>query len=447
MRLNCPAILSLAAAILLALPMQAQDTTTEAPDKALPLMEILSLVPDTPAVREGTPVVSYIDYRALEAAWPATPIYESWAEWNTASEAKDFGARLWMSNRMRMAAGPMFWEYFNLGGETSSLVGFDYLDIDRSIAFGTPPAQGVILAGDFNTDAIITAFTAREYEAVNVDGMIVDPGNAQELTLLQGGDPTKVDLQNRNPANPFGGELGRRELVAVAPGYLLNSPSKSTFQNLVETYTDDQPALSEDSSYAAAARAISDGEGLLIQALFLNPLSVGFAPGDPASLPPGLTQEQIEAILANPLLNGETYGPLAPYTLAIMADRQEGDEQVILVALVYSDEAAAQSAAAELTNRLAAFSNALVTNSDVPLIEDVEGAVMGEPRVYTDEVTGYSVAIAEIRYPMPEPILYNSQGEPAEEGETGMTRTPGILFRRLVNAIYTRSFTPLAIME
>jgi hypothetical protein len=143
----------------------------------------------------------------------------------------------------------------------------------------------------------------------------------------------------------------------------------------------------------------------------------------------------------------ESYEELPLYKLAVLADRQENGEQVILVALVYDSYEDAETAADELTARLAAFSNVIVTGSESPVIDDIEGASMTLARVNEDEATGQYIAIAEARYPMPESILYNKDDEPAQEGETGMTRSPGRLFRQWVDAIYQRAFYPLAVSE
>ena len=68
-------IIAAMAAFLMTLPLFAQDaaTTSEAESESNPVLEMLALIPNTPETQAGVPVVSYIDYRALESAWPETP--------------------------------------------------------------------------------------------------------------------------------------------------------------------------------------------------------------------------------------------------------------------------------------------------------------------------------------------------------------------------------------
>jgi len=411
-------------------PLFAQDATPPA-NNSHPLIEMLALIPDTPAAHDGVPTVSYVDYRALEMAWPGVPTYQSWAEWNAASEAKDLGAGLWNVNFQRVTSGPTFWNYFRQTSETPEILGFDLFEIDRALVFGKPPAIGQILAGEFDEDAIIAASTANDYKAAEIEGVTV-------LQRADGESGSKMDISSRNPANIFGGDLGLKEPFAIMPGYILNSRSDEMLESMIQAHTGSQSNLSGQADYIVAAQAMTQDDGLLVQALFFDLLDVGVLAPDPALLVIGMDPTQAAAVLEKFAADQQDHGPLPPYTLAVMADRQEEGEQVILVALVYDTPDMAEVAAMTLTTRLATFSNTFVTKSDVPLIDEIEGASMSEPRVYADEESGTYIAIAETRYPMPEPAL---------EGDSGRPTGPGILFRRWVNAIYQRGFYPLAISE
>jgi hypothetical protein len=140
------------------------------------------------------------------------------------------------------------------------------------------------------------------------------------------------------------------------------------------------------------------------------------------------------------------YGPLPGYNLAALADLEDGGDQIALVALVYDDEAEAQAAAAEMTRRIAAFSNPQ-SDDDTPYLENVEG-VVDEPRVYHSESTDLYVAIAVARYPMPPSELVSMvDGEPVDEGNDEPTTcvSSGLLHRFWINTIFQRSFYPLVI--
>src|SRR5690606_9473354 len=57
--------------------------------------------------------------------------------------------------------------------EMPDVVGFSFLDIDRSLVFGNPPGMGTVLAGAFDPDRIGAAYTAAEYEVHDIDGVTV----------------------------------------------------------------------------------------------------------------------------------------------------------------------------------------------------------------------------------------------------------------------------------
>ena len=115
--------------------------------------------------------------------------------------------------------------------------------------------------------------------------------------------------------------------------------------------------------------------------------------------------------------------PLPPYELAVLADRQEGDEHVNLIALLYADTETAEHAARELTRRLAGFGS---TEAFGNLAIHID-----EPRVQLSD-TGLAAAIAAVRYPLPS----------AQDGEA---TPPGAVLRSWFRALYARELYPLHI--
>ena len=94
-------------------------------------------------------------------------------------------------------------------------VGFGFFDIDRSLVFGEPPGNGTIVAGHFHGDRIARAYQARGFSENTQGAVSVWCGP-------EGCDSgLKLNLGDRNPANPFGGQFGRAEPLAVLSDQLL----------------------------------------------------------------------------------------------------------------------------------------------------------------------------------------------------------------------------------
>jgi hypothetical protein len=421
-----------------ALPVAAQEATPPVTPEQPPLLEMLALVPAVPEAIAGTPFIGYIDYEAIEQAREGVPVFQNWAAFNDSLEDMDDSARLWMQNSMRIVTGPDFYlRYLRQYATMEDLVGFDVFDIDRALVLGQPPARGIILQGDFDAEAVTEAYVARDYATGQNNGVVLLNRGDGEPGLTQ-------SLQTRDVANPFGGELGRQEPIAVTDEYILNSPNDALLDAMVNAFVGYRRSLYTAPEIAAAAEAVSIGQGQLLQALFLNPLEIAFPGIDPALL---LTPNpDVEALLQP---NSE-FGPLPLYSAAVLADLQDGPNQVALIALVYSDEATARAAAEEVTQRIAT----LTPRGDDRLpsmLELTEGAQVNEPNVYFSPGTGNYVALASVSYPMP-PNVYisNSTGEPLEEGDsTDNAGYPasGRLFRLWFDNLMTRSFDILTVTE
>src|SRR5690606_32992724 len=124
--------------------------------------------------------------------------------------------------------------------EAAELLGFEWFDIDQSLYFGVPPTAGGILRGQFDPERVRAAFEARDFAAETIDGVKV-------LCWIEGCDQgLMVDVRSRNPANPFGGNLGRREPVALLPNLLLNSPAIEVVDAMIQAATGAAPSLLDD---------------------------------------------------------------------------------------------------------------------------------------------------------------------------------------------------------
>jgi hypothetical protein len=360
--------------LVLLTPALADEEPDEEP-AAHPLAGMLALVPQT-AVASSPMEIAYVDYHTLEAA--------AGIERPGAIDRDDEDAMVWLFALRRLATGPTFMQYLvSHGPETPEAVGFDWLAVDRAILFGMPPTGSLILSGDpaalTDVDAIGAAFAARGYESEKIDDAI--------LWRHAERDGLEIDLVNRNPANPFGGDLGRREPLALLPGFLLSSPSDESVRAMLAAAGDPSSSLAARPDFAAIAEALGQDESL-IQALFYSPRDLGLMPGDPFA---ALEEEGLPDPTAG-------YGALPPYTLAALADLHDADgNDVHIIALTYLDADRAASAAAELADRLRGL--ALPTDPDDVLVERFGAEV--ETAVFESEANQRAVALAIVRYPSP----------------------------------------------
>jgi hypothetical protein len=433
----------LVAATALTLTLTSAVVAQEEPEH--PLMQMLALVPDIPAALENVPAISYVDFAALETARPGVGDFSTGAEFNAARDAREASAGIWMANMQRIIAAPPGLAQATLAADNSrDLVGFDLFDVDQALTFGVPPSVANILLGDFDNGAIVAAYEARDYAVTQNEGVVI-------LQRADGEPGYTQSLAESNRAIPFGGELGRREPLVVLDGLLLNSADDAVVQALVATATGEQRSLTARPSMVAAAEALTSNEATLLQAAFLDPRHVAVTPMNFGAIFEAMesqpTVEELEAMLEPQTVEG--YGALPFYTMAVMADMQIGSDQVATLALVYDDEAEAEAAAAELTNRLAIFRDTVMRRDEQPLIEMVEGARVGEPEVFAAS-NGKYVALASVLYPQPDNTLVDMlTGEPVAEDHEGPANylASGRVIRYWIGAVYARAFDVLYVTD
>ncbi len=388
-----------------------------------PLFGLLATMPapTTADELESLRFLDYLDMRATEQALRAiTP--ESWALF----EALDDDRRaLWFAGAQRWA--PISTGYLNgftsFGEETREAVGFDPFEVDRLAAFGQPPATSLLLEGRFDPEAIAASLEARDYAAADLPEL-------QSLLLRRadGEDDMTLDLRSRNPANPLGGQLGRKEPLAVLSDTLLaNAPIWEQAVALAEAFESRRPSLFEDDDYRAAAEALVLSEAapeLLIQAQFLSPSEFAGALGE--LLTTNLGDRSPEEV--KQLADEQLVAPLEPYALAMLGDGHDGDEQVVLMALVYPTAEQTEAARPVLEARLAIFSGNLLNDDAGPFLDSVRDRL--EEAVIYDAGTR-AVLVVGARYPAVE--IPDDGGRPAASGA---------LYRQWIQMILRRTFFP-----
>jgi hypothetical protein len=373
-----------------------------------PLLALLAMVPDNDLVQgQGWATIRYADFQAL---YTSEGIEEMRVLGNTPMLLKLVPLPTMLS---RIVAGPDALNYvISSADQMQQVVGFEWIAVvNRSLEYGVPPSTALILDGTFDANAIGTALSARGFAETDVSG----------VPVWSRFEDAQTNLQDREMADPFGGQLGLAARIAVMPPYLANSRYWDITKGIIAAAQGDQPSLADNPDYRALAEAVTVPDGLLIQTLFFNVADIGFVTGVPAE---AVTGQGAEDPTAN-------YGPLMPYALAVLADRQEGQDQVHLIGLVYPNADTAGPAAEEVAKRIQAFTLPERTET---LVEQFGAQVSS--RVYTSDTTGQAVAVVEVRYPLP---------ADRKDVTTGQFITGGIMFRNWAQAIMRRAFFVLAV--
>lgn len=368
-----------------------------------PLLQMLNMVP---ADYAGSPI-AYLDFRAVEDARDYLEKPESYAALMASDVNLDFTWR-WQS------APESVGRNFARLEEMPVVMGFDFFDINRTLQFGMPPAMGIIWQGNFDMEQVAEAHTARDYIETEINGITAwCPAAGCDQGM-------QTDVRNAQPANIFDNGIGRKVPFLVQPGYLLSSPDLGTLEASVGAING--KSLADDPAYRALAEAFTMPEGLLIGVQFLDS-TVQVSSDLDAALPAEIA----------------AYGSLPPYLAVAIADRQEGDQQVALIALAYANVEEAEAAAPELANRISTFSDVITRGEgQSPLMEDVRGAEVSS-RVYsTDEI---SVAVVEIRYDTP-----TQEEENATPSLENNPVRPALVYWYLTRAYRQRSLYPLWVM-
>lgn len=385
-----------------------------------PILEILALVPDT--ARSG--FVGYSDVRAAELSRPGAAQPESFAEWMRLRDEDDTSAGLWLL--AFPGSGFSMIEYLLVEGETlPDVMGFDLLDIDRAVTFGEPPATGDIFMGDFDEAAIDDALTDQGFVADELGGFPAwcnaagcDAGNT-------------MNLQSRDPANLFGGELGRQQPTVLSGNFLYSSSDLSVVEAMNERANGEKRSLAEVPEYQTAVKAMTDdSDTFLRQAHFVHPLQLNPFP---------LTSDLILSMLESTDMDEipeeleeavaevqELYGDLPPYSLIAMADYADAENQYASVILVYENVEDAEAAVELIPQRIEISQSIVSRRPLVELFED-RGAEL-TPTVIEDEETGLSAAVFAWRYDQ----------SPSEPDESGRYQMSGLTYRLFQQMIFSR---------
>lgn len=378
----------LACLLLLLAPVAvAQDTPPQTTTANHPLLETLALLPDVPSVTET--FISYVDYAAMMTAIgdvrPAD--YAAWAAFSSFEEG------LWGMSMSRLFSPPNVFQLLPELEDAAVFNGFDVFDIDRAVTFGVPPLNGLLYGLDYDRDAVIAAFTARDYALVEVGGL---PALCTTPACDQG---NALDDDNRDTRNLFDTAIFRRRPpVLLLDAVLASAYLPEVLETLASTAAGDAPSLLQDPTYRALADAtIAEAAGgSIIQVQIWSPLQIDVG----AVL---VTPEQREVVVA---YLGED--DLPAYRAAAFMDLQlDGGTQAAVIALALDTDADSEAVADLLERRLVAYAPVFYGET-TPFLEELEGDYEVVSTVYPpvdppdDEEASVTIVSVSVRYPSPE---------------------------------------------
>ena len=388
-----------------------------------PLLKMLAQVPDNAVSRSE---IYFNDRKAVEAAYPSAKMPKDWAEFNAlkGNDNKKDGLlpidiwwRVWRNQQSSIMGRTLA-----VADGMPDSVGFDFFAVEQDLSYGQPPLQTLMLNGSFDLNKVRAALTAHEFTQQDQSGVEVWCGG-------DGCDSgSKVNVRDRNLANPFGGDLGRKWPIIVQEGQLIGSPSLEVIQKHIDVQQGSVPSLGAAPEYRAAVDALTQN-GVLMQAYFWDgEILAALSLVDPslARAKPALRKQFIEALLKD-------YEPLPIFKLMGFGDVTSESEQIGEIALVYSSEADAKQAADILPKRIANYISLAVRRPFVELLAD-RGVTA--PEAIVVESNGQYVVV--VKFATAKPTLEQLAAMTIGGDNTSGATPPGIIYSLLVNAAQRR---------
>ena len=355
----------IAVLILLILPTTAQDES----DNTQRFLEMLALMPDTEELRQE---LYYADVRTAIETRPGTPQFNSMDEWYDADEEQ----RDWWIYGLPQTF--LIMEYFRHmladGGEST---GIDIFTVEQLLAFGQPPAQAMILQGDFDNAAITDAYTSNGWEVVS---------NENDITLMcsiEGCEKgLEVNLENVGRENPFGGRLGRIEPIALADGFIFNSADIAVLEEILQVQSENTPSLADAPDIQTAVQVIAE-QGLIRQTVIVAP----------------------EMVVSNPA-----------FDFVMIADTAnlETETQTGSIVMVYEDNEQAQNTLTAIEANLQP-DGVRSERMQRPLREILDER--GELQMQVVEANGYSVLVVSLQAPI---VMFHDTDDINRPMQSGM---------------------------
>lgn len=390
-----------------------------------PLIELLQYVPAT-SQAEST-LIFYADYVTAIETRLGTPLVTSASDAVELLEDHRNDFSQYMNALPVTSLNAM--QYLRELVNTPAVMGFDFFAIEQSITFGNPPTDGAILTGEFDPYRVMSAHQARGYELA--------PAETDDVMLLcYEGDCESgltVNVDDRNLANIFGGDLGRNEPIAtVNERVILNSAAVDTITEMIAVAGGQAPSLAQSDAYRALA-AVMTAQGDLRQAVFIPAAEIGATPIDPMTM-----AGDIDDAIAEMTERLNAQGELPAAALAAFAETAdtESETQRAHVLLAYANQSDAETAASVIINRLNDDSmTSQMTRQPYRDILQQFGGTLLEPEVVEDAENGYFVTVITVEAPLTTAESMTQDGRLIQSG---------LEFRQLLNMLYMRDLVWLA---
>lgn len=395
----------------------AQSTTLD--DQ--PIMQMLAQVP------QGAPAsyLTFSDRAAIAQAYPEaqlpTTLEAFFALDNDDQTPEARAQEIWWRIFSRYSSSMMAQTLMQADTLPTSL-GLDFFQVQQELSFGQPPENTLYLAGTWDVESVRAALATRNYSLID------ENAGAQlwcEEDCLTG---SQVQMEARDPGNPFGGNLGQNWPLLVAAGHLIGSRSEPLMRDYLSAANGDLPTLAQDPLWRAAVTAATQ-EGILLQAMALRGEDLRFLNEPLAGTNlQTLSPEQIQRLAADLL---EDYVSLPPFQLLLLADTVSKGQQVGKVILTYVTEAEAQAAAEILPGRIGDYIS-LVTQT--PLTNLLADRNLRPPTVAVQSAEGVFMVVIDFSAPQPdaETVLSLRFEDPLPEGYAA----PGSAFALLAQGVF-----------
>lgn len=277
-----------------------------------PLREMLSQLP---AAALGPPMARrHLEFADLEAAARALAFPPA------GTEAVMTGPS---GPAMRAALGAtMDYIYPGVAEQWQGTVGFALTDISAMLSISDLPDSALILQlAPQVAKVAATALRANGYADTRVEGY---------PALFRGSEDFAIDMNARNPADLFGGILGKSSRVAFAGDLLIQAPGWPMLTMLARP---SPPMLSDQPDIAALLEALDTGVPVGSSLVRANIL------GDQSEFVPGIViSDDLDVAIPGAI-------GVPPWTLGLLADLSDGRSDAGAIALVYATRALAEDAA------------------------------------------------------------------------------------------------------
>lgn len=201
---------------------------------AADLAASLAFVAEGDAARAA---ISFADYRAAERA-RGLPRFTDFDQYLNSQWTE-----LWIASTP--SAGVNL-SYFTTFDEMPTALGIDFYNIDQSLSWSMPPEQAMLVRGTFDAASMSAAHAARGFVETAL------PSGTQWCSPDGCDQGWMLDINNRQPADIFGGDLGRRFPRALIGNTIVGSASESIFNAAIRAGATGERSLASNPNIIAA---------------------------------------------------------------------------------------------------------------------------------------------------------------------------------------------------